>query len=114
MVKPKQSKNELSRSDLIKTPQSLIHIRHKITLSQYKYWILMLRELRRQFDSGIPMDEKGFRSMPLKLFEQAFGYEINRSMLWNDMLALKNGFKMLFTSKGGPGPRPPSHAVPRR
>ena len=90
MVKPKQSKQELVRNDLIKTPQSLIHIRHKITLSQYKYWILMLRELRRQFDSAIPTDEKGFRSMPLKLFEQAFGYEINRSMLWNDMLALKN------------------------
>ncbi|SMP80525.1 replication initiation protein [Noviherbaspirillum suwonense] len=102
MVKPKQSKNELSRSDLIKTPQSLIHIRHKITLSQYKYWILMLRELRRQFDSGIPMDEKGFRSMPLKLFEQAFGYEINRSMLWNDMLALKNEtLSYNFLSKDG-------------
>jgi plasmid replication initiation protein len=102
MVKPKQSKNELVKSDLIKTPQSLIHIRHKITLSQYKYWILMLRELRRQFDSGIPTDEKGFRSMPLKLFEKAFGYEINRSMLWNDMLALKNEtLSYNFLSKDG-------------
>ncbi|MDB5759490.1 MAG: hypothetical protein JWM30_2779 [Burkholderia sp.] len=102
MVKPKQSKNELVKSDLIKTPQSLIHIRHKITLSQYKYWILMLRELRRQFDSGIPTDEKGFRSMPLKLFEKAFGYEINRTMLWNDMLALKNEtLSYNFLSKDG-------------
>lgn len=32
MVKPKQSKNELVKNDLIKTPQSLIHIRLKITL----------------------------------------------------------------------------------
>jgi plasmid replication initiation protein len=102
MVKPKQSKNELVKSDLIKTPQSLIHIRHKITLSQYKYWILMLRELRRQFDSGIPTDDKGFRSMPLKLFEKAFGYEINRTMLWNDMLALKNEtLSYNFLSKDG-------------
>ena len=90
MVKPKQSKQELVKNDLIKTPQSLIHIRHKITLSQYKYWILMLRELRRQFDSSITTDEKGFRSMPLKLFRQAFGYKIKRSMLWDDMLGLKN------------------------
>jgi hypothetical protein len=102
MVKPKQTKNEVIKTDLIKTPQSLIHIRHKITLSQYKYWILMLRELRRQFDTGIPADEKGFRSMPLKLFEKAFGYEMNRSMLWNDMLALKNEtLSYNFLSKDG-------------
>jgi hypothetical protein len=74
----------------IKTPQALIHIRHKISLLQYKYWILMLRELRRQYDADIPADEKGFRTIPMSDITQAFGYTPNKSQLWDDMLALKN------------------------
>jgi hypothetical protein len=42
----------------MKTPQSIIHIKHYITLQQYKYWIFLLQELRRQFDAGIMPDEK--------------------------------------------------------
>ena len=34
----------------IKTPQSLIHIKHTISLFQYKLWILLLQEFKRQFD----------------------------------------------------------------
>lgn len=64
----------------------------------------MLRELRRQFDDNIPPDEKGFRSMPLKIFERAFGYEIKKKALWQDMLALKNEtLSYNFLSKDGEG-----------
>jgi hypothetical protein len=34
----------------LKTPQSLIHIKHTISLLQYKLWILLLQEFKRQFD----------------------------------------------------------------
>jgi hypothetical protein len=85
-----KAKSEPAKHDFIKTPQSLIHIRHKISLLQYKYWILMLRELRRQFDAGIPPDEEGFRTMPMSVVRDAFGYSPNKTELWNDMLALKN------------------------
>jgi plasmid replication initiation protein len=74
----------------IKTPQALIHIRHKISLLQYKYWILMLRELRRQFDADIGPDEKGFRSLSMGVVAEALGYTPNKSQLWDDLLALKN------------------------
>lgn len=86
----------------IKTPQALIHIRHKISLLQYKYWILMLQELRRQTDSGIPCDEKGFRSIPMSVIAEALGYTPNKSQLWNDMLGLKNEtIAYNFLSKDG-------------
>lgn len=49
----------------LKAPQSIIHIKHRITLRQYKYWILLLQDLRNKFDSGIQPDEKGFFSMPM-------------------------------------------------
>jgi len=86
----------------IKTPQALIHIRHKISLLQYKYWILMLQELRRQTDLGIPSDEKGFRSIPMSVISEALGYVPNKSQLWNDMLGLKNEtIAYNFLSKDG-------------
>ncbi|MDB5794273.1 MAG: putative replication protein [Noviherbaspirillum sp.] len=74
----------------IKAPQALIHIKHKISLLQYKYWILLIRELRRQLDLGIPTDERGFRTIPMKDIAGAMGYTPNKTELWNDLLALKN------------------------
>ena len=35
----------------IKTPQELVHIKHKITLLQYKYWVLMLRAYREAYEA---------------------------------------------------------------
>lgn len=93
-TKPKtsqgKSKSRSAQVDLIKTPQSLIHIRHKISLLQYKYWILLLRDLRRHFDANIPPDEKGFRSIPMSVIAQAIGYTPKKSELYDDLLALKN------------------------
>lgn len=74
----------------IKTPQALIHIQHKISLLQYKYWILMIRELRRQIDEKIQPDEKGFRTVSMRIIEEALGYRPNKTELWNDLQALKN------------------------
>jgi Initiator Replication protein len=74
----------------IKTPQSLIHIKHRISLLQYKYWILLLRELREQFDAGTPPDENGFRFVSMDKLEAAIGYVPNKAEFFKDLLALKN------------------------
>lgn len=50
----------------------------------------MIRELRRQYDANVPADERGFRTLPMSIIAEAFGYTPNKSELWNDMLALKN------------------------
>lgn len=89
----------------IKTPQALIHIRHNISLLQYKYWVLMLRDLRRQFDEAIPPDENGFRSLSMSVITEALGYAPNKTQLWNDLKELKNetiAFNVL-SKDGGEG-----------
>jgi hypothetical protein len=87
MTKARPSKRDALQ---IKAPQALIHIKHKISLLQYKYWILLIRELRRQLDDGVPADERGFRTASIKTIAEAMGYTPNKSELWNDLLALKN------------------------
>ena len=85
--------NAISRKQepkAIKTPQSLIHIKHRISLLQYKYWILLLRELREQFDAGTPPDENGFRYVSMDKIEAAIGYVPNKAEFFKDLLALKN------------------------
>ena len=74
----------------IKTPQSLIHIKHRISLLQYKYWILLLRELREQFDAGTSPDENGFRYVAMDKIGAAIGYVPNKAEFFKDLLALKN------------------------
>lgn len=79
-----------SRSPNIKTPQALIHIKHKISLLQYKYWLLMIRELRRQIDLDTPPNDRGFRSIQMKDIVEHLGYTPNKSELWEDLQTLKN------------------------
>lgn len=50
----------------------------------------MIRELRRQIDTSVPPDEKGFRSMPMSAIADAIGYTPNKGQLWDDLAALKN------------------------
>lgn len=86
----------------IKTPQSFIHIEHRISLLQYKYWILLLREYRQQMDARLPADERGWRYLPMKTVVDALGYEPRKSEVWEDLEALKNQtFAYNFLSKDG-------------
>ena len=75
---------------VIKTPQALIHIKHRITLLQYKYWILLVRELREQFEKGIELENDGFRTVPMQKITDALGYMPNKKQMWDDFEALKN------------------------
>jgi Initiator Replication protein len=74
----------------IKTPQSLIHIKHRISLLQYKYWILLLRELREQIEANVAPDDNGFRFVPMSRISDDLGYVPNKAEVFKDLLALKN------------------------
>lgn len=83
----KPSKN---RQVGIKTPQSLIHIKHRISLLQYKYWITLLYDLKEQIDHGEQPDEKGFRYISLEKIADMVGYTPKKSEIWADLKAIKN------------------------
>jgi hypothetical protein len=74
----------------LKTPQCIIHIKHRITIRQYKYWILLLLEMREQMLAGIRPDEQGFYTVYREKISGMIGYDQNKKELWDDLLALKN------------------------
>ena len=73
----------------IKTPQELVHIKHKITLRQYKYWVLALKSYRESYESGIKASDAGFFYMPMQRLTEHLGYEPNKSELRADLEALR-------------------------
>jgi len=99
---PKRGSSKASDGLQIKTPQALIHIEHRISLLQYKYWILLLREYKRQYDANIPAEEGDWRYMPMAEIAKAIGYVPNKKELWDDLEALKNQtIAYNFLSKDG-------------
>ena len=73
----------------IKTPQELVHIKHKITLRQYKYWVLALKSYRESYESGIQASDGGFFYMPMQRLTEHLGYEPNKTELRADLEALR-------------------------
>jgi Initiator Replication protein len=73
----------------IKTPQELVHIKHKITLRQYKYWVLILKSYRESYESDIKASDGGFRYMPMQRLADHLGYEPNKTELRADFEALR-------------------------
>lgn len=73
----------------IKTPQELVHIRHKITLRQYKYWVLMLKWYREAYERGTLVGDGDFDRLPIKEIERYLGYELARGELRADFEALR-------------------------
>lgn len=84
----KLSKREETRP-AIKTPQELVHIKHKISLRQYKYWLLMLRSYRESHEAGQGPNEKGFYRIQLTTIGDWLGYEPNKSELREDLRAIR-------------------------
>lgn len=73
----------------IKTPQELVHIKHKISLRQYKYWVLALKSYREAYESGIQPSDSGFFYMPMQRLTEHLGYEPNKNELRADLEALR-------------------------
>ncbi len=78
-----------SATPSIKTPQELVHIKHRITLRQYKYWVLILKSYRESYESGIQPNDGGFFYMPMQRLEDHLGYEPNKTELRADFEALR-------------------------
>lgn len=74
---------------VIKTPQELVHIKHKITLRQYKYWVLMLRAYREAYEAGIGTDDQGYHLISIADVTRWLGYEPVRSELRADFEAIR-------------------------
>lgn len=73
----------------VNTPQSFIHIEHKMTLLQYKYWILLLREWTAKFGADV-LAEGEWCYIPMQTVKSALGYIPNKYQLYSDLEALKN------------------------
>lgn len=66
-----------------------MHIKHKITLRQYKYWILALRAFREAYEQRRAPDADGFHRIPVAAITELFGYEPVRGELKVDLEALR-------------------------
>lgn len=73
----------------IKTPQSLVHIKHTITHRQYKYWYILLRLYRALLDSEEKQDKDGFYYVPMATLSDFLGYEPVKAELKKDFEALR-------------------------
>lgn len=82
-------KNEIAKE--IKTSQSLVHIRHSVSIAQYKYWFLLLKAYKDALESSEPMelDEEGFYFIPISKLSEMLGYEVSKKLLKNDLMALR-------------------------
>ena len=79
------SKTQQGNLPEIKTPQELVHIRHRITLLQYKYWILMLRAYRESYEAGEKFGAGDFCYLPMSAVEESIGYQPKTKEIENDL-----------------------------
>lgn len=73
----------------IKTPQELVHIRHQITLRQYKYWVLMLKAYREAYEADTPKTDEGFHQISLAELTGFLGYMPQHKELREDLEAIR-------------------------
>lgn len=66
-----------------KTPQELVHIKHKISLLQYKYWILLLKAYRENYEAGIATED--FTFLPMSKVTEALGYQPKTREIESDL-----------------------------
>ena len=75
---------------VFKTPQSLIHIKHNISLLQYKFWFLLLQDLKEQMEDGIPVHAGGSRFISMDSISEKLGYKPSKKDILDCLRALKN------------------------
>lgn len=72
-----------------KTNQSFVHIKHSITIRQYKYWHLLIKFFSEQFEKNIPPDADGFYYESRAKMSEYIGYELMTKELKADVEALR-------------------------
>lgn len=74
----------------IKTPQELVHIRHDISILQYKYWMLMLRTYRELYEEGERCSPDDFCYLSMEGLTEALGYQPKTNEIKEDLRAIRN------------------------
>jgi hypothetical protein len=76
----------------LKTPQSLIHVKHNMTLVQYKYWILFLHDVKRQIDAGNQPDSSRRYYIGMDDVIEMMGVKTTqkKSIIFEDLRKLKD------------------------
>lgn len=75
--------------NIVRTDQSFVHIKHNITIRQYKFWHLIIKSFGEQLENGVEPDSNGFFYQSIKDISDFIGYEIVRSELKNDLEGLR-------------------------
>lgn len=83
-----EKKSKVTKST-IKTPQELVHIKHKISLRQYKVWVLLLRAYRVAYEGGAGPDENGFYHIAVSDLSAWIGYELVKGELRADLETIR-------------------------
>lgn len=80
----------INNRPVIKTPQELVHIKHRISLLQYKYWVLMLRAYREAYEEhGTSLGDKDYCYMPMKRLAEHLGYEPKTAEIEHDLESIR-------------------------
>lgn len=77
------------KKQLTKTPQELVHIKHTISVRQYKYWFLLLKAYKGLIEANTQADKDGFYSVSLSDISNLMGYEPVKKELKADLEALR-------------------------
>ncbi|WP_308028286.1 replication initiation protein [Neisseria bergeri] len=95
--------------DKQKTPQSLTHMGHSLSEMQYKYWYLLLQNIKTHFEQGGTYDERGFVAISVKHLEHCLGYVLSIKQLKKDLDTLRSASLILnYLEKDG---RPIIHGM---
>lgn len=97
----KPAKNDRSFKQ-IKTNQSLVHIKHSITIRQYKYWHLLLKSFSEQLENNVQPESDGFYYESRSKLEDYVGYELMSKEFKADIEALrKEAIVLNYLEKDG-------------
>ena len=88
--------------EVVKAPQAVVHIKHSITLRQYKIWLVILQKYREFYEAGEEFDEDGFYRFQKSELDKIIGYETNKEEIRRDLIALrKEDIIISILEKGG-------------
>lgn len=82
---------DLPQRPQIKTPQELIHIKHSISLVQYKLWIILLAAYREFHEkTGRVITDEVYCRIPISTIREKFDYRVAASVVREDLEALRS------------------------
>jgi Initiator Replication protein len=102
MEKKSRSIAKESPQEVVKAPQAVVHIKHSITLRQYKIWLVILQNYRDFYEAGEQYDEDGFYRFQKAELDKILGYETSKEEIRRDLIALrKEDIIISILEKGG-------------